>query len=175
MCTVQWHWIHPQSWINTSSIQFQIIFNTPQESLVPIKQLLPIAFQPQPPPVYFLSLVLLFLDIFHKWNHTLCGFSGLAFLSVMFLGSPTSLHIPLLSSFQGWAVLPFYWYTTLCLPFHLLMGIWVVSVLWLLWIALLWLFGCSVCLRTCSQRFGSTVTFEQGVRGTSDAQLKIWV
>ena len=174
MCTIPWHWIHPQSWINTSSIQFHPI-NTPQESLVPIKQLLPIAFQPQPPPVYFLSLVLLFLDIFYKWNHTLCGFSGLAFFSVMFLGSSTSLHISLLSSFAGSSSTPILLIHHTLLSFHLLMGIWVVAILWLLWIVLLWLFGCSVCLSTCSQRLGVQLTFEQGVRGTRGAQLKLWV
>ena len=58
-------------------------------------------------------------------------------LTIGFQGSSMLYMNPEFIPFYGWHIL-LYGYTTFCFSIHQLMGIWVVSSFWLLWMMLLW-------------------------------------
>ena len=77
-------------------------------------------------------LSLLILDIWYKWNHTICSLLALAsVLSTMFsrLKAHTSSSFLFIAKHY-----PVHEQIMLCLAIHPSMGIWIISTFWLLWL-----------------------------------------
>lgn len=101
-------------------------------------------------PLTFLSSVCFpTLDILYEWSPPVCRFmTGTFHSAFMFSGFYLVSRYQSFILFSWLSNRPLYKYNTFI---HQLMGLWVVSALWLLWIILLWTFMCMcLCGHICS-------------------------
>ena len=121
---------------------FQNFFITLNRNFATIKQELsiPPSNHILVPLMYYLSLWICLVYIFHLSGIKQCLFFGIWLISLCIMFS-RFIHVVayIRTSFFLWLKkILLYVHTTLCLSIHLLMDTWVVSTFWLLWITLQW-------------------------------------